>query len=58
MKHHEASPPARPGRRPVAPLAIWIFEAIAITVLTLVMMVVKEFTRRPGAPSLAGKVQG
>jgi hypothetical protein len=42
---HPAAP--RVQRRPVTPLAIWIFEACAIVVLTLVIMVVNEFRSAP-----------
>jgi hypothetical protein len=55
MKPKDAPISASAVRRPLAPLAIWIFEAMAIIVLTLVMTVVNEFRHHPTATPVANE---
>ena len=55
MKTKDARIPASAARRPMAPLAIWIFEALALVLLTLVMTVVNEFRHHPAATPVANE---
>ncbi|WP_265593184.1 hypothetical protein [Verrucomicrobium sp. BvORR034] len=55
MKTKDARNSASAARRPMAPLAIWIFEALAIIVLTLVMTVINEFRHHPAATPVANE---
>ena len=55
MKTKDARNSASAARRPMAPLAIWIFEALALVLLTLVMTVVNEFRHHPSATPVANE---
>jgi hypothetical protein len=49
MNANPLQTPATRRRWPVKALAIWLIDACAIVVLTLVMLVVNEFKDQPSA---------